>query len=243
MSGIHLVCEGADGTGKSSVVKIISDYLNNMGYNTTCHGNPGGTPLGKELRALIKNRPDLDIDDRTIQILMMADWYTYLHSVVIPGVKNGKIVISDRANVISGICYSIASGLDIPQIDEIMRCIPIDSPKMHLIILSAGFDELRNRQHHDIAPDGQVIECRFQKRGEKYHHDVINAYQLIIKSRNPTTAGSWLPIEILLSRFVHYTRLSGFSIWPVDVTMDLRIVKQHIIKIVDSIMERDYLAG
>ncbi|TFH39506.1 MAG: dTMP kinase, partial [ANME-2 cluster archaeon] len=60
MSGIHLVCEGADGTGKSSVVKIINDYLSDMGYNTTCHGNPGGTPLGKELRTLIKNRPDLN---------------------------------------------------------------------------------------------------------------------------------------------------------------------------------------
>jgi len=235
MSGIHLVCEGADGTGKSSVVKIINDYLSDMGYNTTCHGNPGGTPLGKELRTLIKNRPDLNIDDRTIQILMMADWHAYLHSVVVPGVKDGKIVISDRANVISGICYSIASGLDISQINDIMKCIPIDSPKIHLVVLFAGFDELRNRQHHDIAPDGQIIECRFQKKGEKYHRDVIDAYQLIIKSRNPTI-GSWLPIETLLFRFIHYTCLSGFSIWPVDVTMDLQTIKQHVVKTVDSII-------
>lgn len=180
VKGAHIVVEGADGSGKSTVVRTLTEKYKKAGFDVEMHGNPGGTPLGQELRSLVKNRKDLTIDDQTIQILMMADWCCYLNTVVNPGVEAGKIIISDRANVVSGICYGLASDISITKIEAMQAVLPQAIHPIHVILLTTHIDTLLTRQHHDITVEG-VTECRFQNKGKEFLFKVLRYYGLLAK--------------------------------------------------------------
>jgi dTMP kinase len=220
---IHLVIEGPDGTGKSTASKFISEYLRGRGFVSECHGNPGGTALGKELRTLMKNRDDLVIDDHTIQIMMMADWSCYLQTVVKPAIEAGRIVISDRANTISSSCYGKAGGMSREKVKALREVVPTDVPPMHVIMLFSDLDTLQARQHHDVTPDGKIRECRFQKKGLEFHKRVLENYMEL--------ASTWTSCPCCPLR-----SLGVVNFITVDVTPSLDVVRYKLIEAVDLIL-------
>jgi dTMP kinase len=221
----HLVLEGGDGVGKSTSAKFISEYLQGRGMITECHGNPGGTALGQELRTLMKNRHDLTIDDHTIQIMMMADWSCYLQTVVKPAIEAGRVVISDRANTISSMCYGLAGGMNIDEVKALREVIPTDVPPMHVIMLFSDLDTLQARQHHDVTPDGKIRECRFQKKGLEFHKRVLENYMKFIDQ----SRGMDCPCNPL-------RRLGVVNFIAVDVTPSLDVVRYKLVEAVDLIL-------
>jgi dTMP kinase len=97
-----LSLDGIDGTGKSTQCRLLADWLSAAGIPTTTCADPGGTPVGDQLRQiLLASRADLT--DRAEALLFMASRAELVTKVIRPALEASRIVLSDRfvaANVV-----------------------------------------------------------------------------------------------------------------------------------------------
>ena len=91
--GRFITVEGIDGAGKSSHIEWLRAYLAAAGHSVVVTREPGGTPLGESLRAILLNDP---MSPETEMMLMFAARAEHLASVIRPALETGAWVISDR---------------------------------------------------------------------------------------------------------------------------------------------------
>jgi dTMP kinase len=90
----HLIAfEGGEGSGKSTQARRLADRLDSRALFTF---EPGDSRLGKEVRRLVLDSPDLEITDRAEALLMAADRAQHVVDVIQPALETGKTVITDR---------------------------------------------------------------------------------------------------------------------------------------------------
>jgi len=95
--------DGVDGVGKSTQIRLFCDWLRAQGKDVVTCRDPGGTPLGEKLRALLLDHHDVPIHRRAEMLLYMASRAQLVEEVIRPALAGGKVVVSDRyllANVV-----------------------------------------------------------------------------------------------------------------------------------------------
>lgn len=93
MRGKFITLEGIDGAGKSTHHAWLIDSLKRRGREVVATREPGGTPLGEKLRALLLNEP---MHLETEALLMFAARREHLDKVILPALSAGEWVVSDR---------------------------------------------------------------------------------------------------------------------------------------------------
>lgn len=93
MNGRFITFEGIDGAGKSSHVAQLQAFLERHQIESVATREPGGTPLGEEIRALLIAR---EMDPRTEALLAFAARAEHLAQIIRPKLAAGVWVISDR---------------------------------------------------------------------------------------------------------------------------------------------------
>ena len=93
--GVFITFEGVDGAGKTTQIRNAREWFEERGFEVVMTCEPGGTPLGAELRRLVQNGPD-DIDPRTEALLYAADRAYHVATVVRPALARGAVVLGDR---------------------------------------------------------------------------------------------------------------------------------------------------
>jgi dTMP kinase len=93
MSGKFITLEGIDGAGKSSHLTFIATAIENMGHAVHTTREPGGTPLGEKIRALLLNEK---MHGDTEALLMFASRREQLLETIEPMLKKGTWVVCDR---------------------------------------------------------------------------------------------------------------------------------------------------
>jgi dTMP kinase len=91
--GKFITLEGIDGAGKSTHIRGIADFLRGKGKEVVVTREPGGTPLGEQLRAILLSQA-MHIDTETL--LMFAARREHIAQVILPGLSGGRWVVSDR---------------------------------------------------------------------------------------------------------------------------------------------------
>jgi len=91
--GKFITLEGIDGAGKSTHVGTVADFLRSRGKDVVLTREPGGTPLGEKLRAVLLSEK-LSIDSETL--LMFAARREHITKVIEPALAGGRWVVSDR---------------------------------------------------------------------------------------------------------------------------------------------------
>lgn len=96
--GLFIVLEGGEGSGKTTQVRLLSEWLIARGYNVLMTKQPGGDEsVCKQIRSLVLDPQYFGtMSPRTELLLFMADKAQHLDYVVRPALAEGKIVISDR---------------------------------------------------------------------------------------------------------------------------------------------------
>ncbi len=108
--GILIAVEGIDGSGKSTLVKHITEQLSSQ-LPIIATKEPGGTPLGKQLRTLVQERT-VPLCSKAEYLLFATDRAQHFDELIIPALANNKIVISDRMADSSLIYQGYGRGLD-----------------------------------------------------------------------------------------------------------------------------------
>ena len=96
MKGLFIVMEGPDGSGKTTQINLLKEYLEEAGYECLITREPGGTVIGEEIRQLILNPEHKEMSPVTEMLLYAASRAQLVHEVIGPALEEGKIVISDR---------------------------------------------------------------------------------------------------------------------------------------------------
>lgn len=93
MAGLFITLEGMDGAGKSTHIPTILALLSRNGREVVSTREPGGTPLGESLRALLLHQ---EMHVETESLLMFAARAEHLQQVILPALARDAIVLSDR---------------------------------------------------------------------------------------------------------------------------------------------------
>lgn len=96
MKGYFISVEGTDGSGKTTQIQKMVAYFQQQGYEVLCTREPGGTPIGESIRDILLNPSHTALCDRAEILLYAASRAQHLEEKILPAVKGGKIVISDR---------------------------------------------------------------------------------------------------------------------------------------------------
>ena len=95
MSGTFITFEGIDGSGKSTQLRLLANFLRQLGCEVLLTREPGGTPVGNRLRAALLDAHE-EVDPLTELLVFAADRAQHVRRVLRPGLRSGKIVFSDR---------------------------------------------------------------------------------------------------------------------------------------------------
>ncbi len=116
--GLFVTFEGIDGSGKSTQARKAIQWLKGSGHETIFIREPGGTPISEKIRRLLLNR-DLSINATSELLLYEAARAQLTKDIIIPALKDGKILICDRF-FDSTIAYQgYGRGLDLKAIDRL----------------------------------------------------------------------------------------------------------------------------
>ena len=96
MFGKFITFEGGEGTGKSTQIKLLSDFLKTKNKDIILTKEPGGTEIGLELRRILIEGEISKLDAEAEALLFFADRRIHMVKKVWPSLKKGQWVLSDR---------------------------------------------------------------------------------------------------------------------------------------------------
>ncbi len=120
MAGLFITLEGMDGAGKSTHIPTILQLLASRGREVVSTREPGGTPLGEELRALLLHR---EMHVETESLLMFAARAEHLQQVILPALQRDAIVVSDRFTDASYAYQCGARGLPMHKMQQLEQWV------------------------------------------------------------------------------------------------------------------------
>lgn len=177
MKGLFIVMEGPDGSGKTTQINLLEQYLKEAGYECLITREPGGTVIGEEVRELILNPEYKEMSPVTEMLLYAASRAQLVHEVIGPALEAGRIVISDRFVDSSIVYQGIARNLGISTVAAVNAPgIGIYRPDgIFFIDLSeaAGIRRKKNQKKLD----------RMEQESIDFHHLVSEGYRKVLAER------------------------------------------------------------
>ena len=94
--GYFISFEGVDGSGKSTQISRLKEYLEAEGYEVVLSREPGGTDIGEQIRSVILDTKNEGMSHVTEALLYAASRAQHVQDVIAPAIQAGKVVICDR---------------------------------------------------------------------------------------------------------------------------------------------------
>jgi dTMP kinase len=97
MKGLFITFEGTEGSGKSTQISLLAEHLRFLGHSVRTIREPGGTPIGEEIRHTLKHSAENQAMTWEAELLLMnASRAQLVREVIRPALASGQIVLSDR---------------------------------------------------------------------------------------------------------------------------------------------------
>ncbi|SIN94844.1 dTMP kinase [Carnobacterium alterfunditum] len=182
MKGIFITIEGPDGAGKTSVIKeLIPMLVKTVQQEIVATREPGGSRIAEEIRELILNPENTEMDIRTEALLYAAGRRQHLIEKIIPALEAGKVVICDRF-VDSSLAYQgVARGIGVSEVAKINQFATENlSPDLTLYLdieAHLGLERInQNKENRQFD--------RLDQETLEFHEKVRSAYLDIAKEQS-----------------------------------------------------------
>lgn len=93
---MFITFEGPDGSGKSSQVASLAEYLDKQGFNVLVTREPGGTAIGDQIRTILSDLGNEEMHPRAETLLFLAARAQIVEQVILPALAEGRVVLCDR---------------------------------------------------------------------------------------------------------------------------------------------------
>ena len=165
-----IVLEGPEGAGKSTQIKLLAEALAKAGKKVVSLREPGGTPLGEEVRKVLLHDAALDIVPRAESLLFMAARAQIVETEVMPALKDGATVLLDRF-FLSTYAYQMA-GRGLPH-DQVVAANKLATaglrPDLTILLTMPASEGLARAQKRG-AKD------RMEQADPAFHERVVKAF-------------------------------------------------------------------
>jgi dTMP kinase len=182
MAGLFLSLDGIDGTGKSTQCRLLAAWLREQGREVVEAVDPGGTPLGQEIRQILLAGKH-ELDPRCEALLFMASRAQLVATVIRPALERRAVVVCDRFLLANVVYQGYGGGLDVEQLWTVGELSTGGLRPAQTYILDMTVEdaqrrrgrtadriETRDRDYHERVRQGFLKEAR--RRGYR----VIDAY-------------------------------------------------------------------
>lgn len=170
--GRFVTVEGVDGAGKSTQLQWIAGWLRQHGVDFVQTREPGGTPLGEQLRALVLSHP---MDIETEALLMFAGRREHIVQVIEPALARGLWVLCDRFTDASYAYQGGGRGLPVQRLATLEHWVQGEPGHMLQPDLTLLFDVPLGISQARMAASRDQLD-RFEREAESFHARVRDAY-------------------------------------------------------------------
>ncbi len=183
--GHFISFEGLDGAGKTTQMDLLGHWLDAHGVSYIRTREPGGTPLGAEIRQLLFHHPELTITPLAEAFLFQADRVQHFATVILPALDAGTMVISDRCFDSSIAYQGAARGVGTKLVEELsLLAIQGRVPDLTIFLdLEPAQVGLRTDSAHNQGSMREV-PSRFDRESEQFHRTLREAF-LLLASAHP----------------------------------------------------------
>lgn len=181
MKGKFITVEGSDGSGKTTFINSVTEYLIKKGYKVITTREPGGTVFSEKVRELLFDSSN-EIDAKTESLLFCVSRRDHIINKIIPYVEEGYIVICDRF-VDSSIAYqSYGRGLNKQDIIDINKYttdgLEPDLTLYFNVDVEIGLSRTKGRDENNRMDNESLKFYKDVKRG---YDELSNDYKKRIK--------------------------------------------------------------
>lgn len=168
--------EGIEGSGKSTQAKILYDFLKQKEYPIILTREPGGTAIGNNIREILIDKKNNQINPLTELMLNFASRIEHLQQVILPALKNNQIVITDRFYDSTLAYQGFAMGVEIETIEKVHQLM-INSIQPDITFLcdmevEVAFQRIKSRSDNN----------RYEELSFDFHNKVRNGFLEIAKN-------------------------------------------------------------
>lgn len=173
--GFMISFEGGEGVGKTTIMKMLQEYLDKQQVDYICTREPGGVFISEQIREVILNVKNTEMDGRTEAMLFAAARRQHLVQKVIPALEKNKLVIFDRYIDSSLVYQGYVRGISIDEVLELNQfAIEGLLPDITLYFdldPKIGLDRINSDENREIN--------RLDLEGQDFHLKVREGYLLL----------------------------------------------------------------
>jgi len=184
MRGSFITFEGIEGSGKSTQIALLAKYLTLSGTRITLTREPGGTPIGDQVRKILLDPANRMLDPTAELLLYAASRAQHLHEVILPRLAEGTTVLCDRFSDATLAYQGYGRGLDREMIRTLDRIVTTGMrPDLTLLFdINSSVGITRARGRNDSR--GLEAEARFENEELAFHDRVRQGY-LALAAQEP----------------------------------------------------------
>ena len=174
---MFITLEGIEGSGKTTQLRHMVDFLKNKGYDCVITREPGGTEIGKKIRAVLLDPDNSDLDPLAELLLYAADRIQHIQSKIMPSLRQGKMVLCDRFSDATTVYQGFARGLDLELINRLHEIVLGDlKPDITILFDLPPEVGLKRAWKQINSGDRTDMETRFEKEAVEFHEKVRTGY-------------------------------------------------------------------
>ncbi len=192
--GLFISFEGPEASGKSSQITLLAKYLkkNKIPYVVT--REPGGTIIAEKLRKIILSNKS-NINNIEEILLLMAGRSNHINNIILPNLKKGKIVISDRYADSTFVYQGFVNKFGIIKAKKLHKELLNNFYPNHTFIFKIGIKEIIKRLKK------RKIKNKYDKIDINFHQEVISGYNKICNSKR------YIKIDATLSKNIIHNNI------------------------------------
>ncbi len=210
MRGIFLTFEGPEGSGKSTQLRILAKRLRELGVDPLETAEPGGTPIGMQIRRVLLDSQNRDLCPTAELLLMFASRAQNVDQSILPALSQGRVVLCDRFTDSTLVYQGVARGLGAELVYEVDRiaCRGLVPNLTLMIDIDTETGLARANRRNQRAQD---VETRMEEQAIGFHRQVREAYRQLAsdeparvkfinggRDESAVAADVWAAVEPLL---------------------------------------------
>ena len=176
MSGAFITFEGIEGSGKSTQISRLLLHLTEQGRLVRLTREPGGTPIGDQVRRILLDPANRLLDPTAELLLYAASRAQHLREVILPAIAAGRTVLCDRFSDATLAYQGYGRGLSIPTIRELDRIVTAGLRPALTILLDLPAETGLGRARGRNTSQGLHNEARFENEDLLFHNRVRDGY-------------------------------------------------------------------
>ncbi len=182
MKGLFITFEGNEGSGKSTQVALLAQRLVSLGHAVRTLREPGGTPIGEEIRHTLKHSKDNDAMTAEAELLLMnASRAQLVREVIRPALGAGEIVLCDRFYDSTIAYQGYGRQLDLGMVKAIID-VAVGDTRPDLTLLMLVPHELSEQRRLARQSTMPFMRDRIEEADRGFFERVAKGYEAIAKA-------------------------------------------------------------